>query len=351
MIGASESIRCTKPECGISTSGLCADGHEPTDACPFLVRSSDEGQNEDPGAANLGGEETAEENQIQLPSGEALDVQTVDEFLRWRPATFVTIVGERASGKTTLICAIYDRFLRGPFGGLVFAGSRTLISLERRSHLSRAESGASQPDTPHTSLAEGLRFFHFAVARADRMDVRTDLMLSDRAGERYREARGKSDVVPSLVEVVKADVLVLLLDGGRIADPVERAEGMQSVRQTLRAFLDGGGLTTESLVQVVTTKLDLLACHPERDQLERYLSSFKQGLDSDFAPRLANLSFWEIAARDPKGTLEPAFGVDKLLASWVSLRRRAGIGLFRSSVVLENEFERLLLRTPMEIVP
>ncbi len=352
MTAITNEVRCSKSECEVAASGLCAEGHTPVRSCPFYGRSPatddlDVLDEEQEGTDEF--ESEPEEEQIALPTGEALTLDDVDEFLRWRPATFVTIVGDRESGKTTLICAIYDRFLKGPFAGYIFAGSRTLVALEKRSHYARAESGRAHPDTPRTSIAEGLQFLHFAVVRADRIHVRTDLMLSDRAGEVYRQARDNSALVGELIEVEKGDRLVLLLDGGRVADPVERAGAMQAVRQTLRAFLDGGAAGKASIVQVVTTKVDLLAHHTAKADIDRQLSVFRQRLVADFAPRLGDLSFWEIAARDPRGDFPPAYGVDALLADWVA--PRSAIVAYEERVTpLQSEFDRLLLRTPMEAV-
>lgn len=351
MTEGASAVRCGKPGCEVARTGLCGEGHDPARSCPFYGQEpSAELDAEHLEGVDAAEGEPAEEDRIPLPKGEALVPLEVDEFLRWRPATFVTIVGDRESGKTTLICALYDRFLKGPFADLLFAGSRTLIALEKRSHLARVESGLSQPDTPHTSISEGLRFFHFAVATAIRVDTRTDLMLSDRAGEAYSRARGNSELVAELIEVIQADRLVLLLDGARVADPIERAGAMQSVRQTLRAFLDGGVLGASSVVQVVTTKIDLLAHHPEKQNIDARLATYRQRLDEDFGPRLAGLSYWDTAARDPTGGFAPAHGLDALVTEWVT-QRPAAVARVKPSTPLRSEFDRLLLRTPMEVVP
>lgn len=287
---------------------------------------------------------------VSLPSGETLSPPDVDEFLRWRSAKFVTIVGDRASGKTTLICAIYDRFTKGPFAGYLFAGSRTLVALEKRSHYARVESGRPHPETPRTSLSEGLRFFHFAVARTNDTDVRIDVMLSDRAGEVYARARGDSTVVGELIEVGKADTLVLLLDGGRVAESSERSGAMQSVRQTLRAYLDGGALGSSSVVQVVTTKIDILARDPGEAEIRRVLLAFQDRLRSDFAARLARFTFSEVAARDPNGQFAPAHGVDVLFADWVGGPPRT-VARAELATPLLGEFDRLLVRTRIRALP
>lgn len=341
-------VRCGKPDCQVAQTGSCAEGHSPLASCPNFGKAVEEDfddyDDDQPDDADGG---AATEVWVPLPSGEALGPEAVERFLLWRPATFVTVVGESYSGKTTLVCALYDRFLRGSFTGLSFVGSRTLVALERRSHYSRVESGRIRPETARTSISEGLSFYHFAVAAVGRPASRVDLLISDRAGEMYRYARDDSTIVANLSEIPRADRLVLLLDGGRVTDAVERADAMQSARQTLRVFLDNGALGKNSNVQVVTTKIDLIARAADQAQLTEALRLFKERLRADFGPRLRTLTFWEIAARDPTGTLNPAHGLDALIADWVT--PCAGpVCRVSSSTQLRSEFDRLLVRTPLE---
>jgi Double-GTPase 2 len=351
MAEANQHVRCSKLSCELARTGICAEGYDPWESCPYIGKSSAADRRED----YEDGLETVDEpsqpaHRVSLAAGEPLTPDEVDEFLRWRPATFITIVGDRDSGKTTLIYSIYDRFLRGPFSGHCFAGSRTLIGLEKRSHYARAESGRARPDTSRTSISEGLRYFHFAVAPLGRPEARSDLMLSDRAGEVYRQARSNSQLIAELLEVKQSDRLVLLLDGGRVADPAERSGAIQGVRQTLRAFLDAGALGQDSIVQIVTTKIDLLVKHNEKVMVDAQLAAFQRRLIQDFQSRLAELSFWAIAARDPDGAFAPAHGVDRLFAEWTTLRRKL-IARWKPPMPLRSEFDRLLLRTPMQVIP
>ena len=193
---------CRKTDCQVATTGSCAEGHTPLASCPNYgdqpVERSDAYDGElEPSAEGA----TPDVERVGLPSGDALTPDDVDQFLRWRAATFVTVIGDSHSGKTTLICAIYERFLKGCFAGFGFAGSRTLVALERRSHHSRVDSGRVTPETARTSHLEGLRYFHFAMAQDGYPNRRADLLLSDRSGEVYRSARNNSSVVTTLPEL------------------------------------------------------------------------------------------------------------------------------------------------------
>ncbi len=351
MAGEFSSKKCQKTDCQVAKTGSCAEGHAPLESCPYYVDLPQGQSDVYDGELDLAAEgATPDVERVNLPSGDALTPDEVDQFLRWRDATFVTVIGDSNSGKTTLICALYERFLKGPFAGLGFAGSRTLVALERRSHHSRVDSGRVTPETAHTSLLEGLRYFHFAVAPNGQPGKRRDLLLSDRSGEVYRRARNNSTVVGTLPEIPQANRIVLLLDGRRVADPIERNGAIQSTRQTLRVFLDNDALGPASIVQVVTTKFDLIAASPDVQEIGDALAAFRERLLADFAPRLKSLSLHDIAARDPTTTFAPAHGLDTLLIDWASSRSHY-LPPARPPLALNSEFDRLLTRTPLEAPP
>jgi hypothetical protein len=286
--------------------------------------------------------------EVELPSGQSLDPVAVEAFLRKSPARFVTILGDRDSGKTTLICSIYDRFLRGPFAGCLFAGSRSLFDLERWSHPSREASGGVVPETAHTSLDEGLRFFHLAVAKTADPKQRSDLMFSDRAGEFYRSVRNVPERAQELDEVRAADTLVLLLDGKRLAQADEREQALSSVRQIIRLFVDADVLQHRPALQIVTTKLDLVEKSAERSLIAGRTAELKARLSQDYEAKFSKLSFHAISARDPANTLPPAHNVDTLFAEWVEQQSEVALPGHVPDLPLSSQFDRLLNRIRWE---
>lgn len=351
MADESNQTKCRKTDCQVSLTGSCAEGHAPIASCPNYGGQPTELSGAYDGELDAVAEGAAPTvERMRLPGGDALTPDETDQFLRWRDATFVAIVGDSHSGKTTLICALYDRFLKGTFADLGFAGSRTLVALERRSHHARVDSGRATPETAHTSLQDGLRYFHFAVTSNALPARRTDLLLSDRSGEVYKEARNNSSLVGTLPEIPQANRIVLLLDGHRVADPIERNGAIQGARQTLRAFLDNGALDSGSCVHVVTTKYDLIAASHDAPAIVDALTAFRERLIADFSPRLNSLSFYDIAARDPANTFAPAHGLDTLLKDWVRPRPRY-LPPAPPPLALGGEFDLLLIRTPLENQP
>jgi hypothetical protein len=278
---------------------------------------------------------------VKLPRSDLLSVEEADELLRWRPATLVAIVGERKGGKTTLITEIYERFLRGPFADQLFSNSQTLLGFEKKSYPSRADSRAEKPDTARTSMQDGLRFFHLGlVSRSDRH--RSDLLISERAGEAYRNARDRPAESKSLLELSKARTIVFILDGERVVNNKTRAEAFASIRGMIRAFSDAGAISAGAEVQLVTTKFDLLTGDAAVEALSA-LSEFEERLVRSYSGRFASVRHWRTAARDPKGQLEPCWGVPPVLLSWLNPPSPPP-GPAPAIPKLNDEFDRLLLR-------
>src|SRR5689334_12983829 len=121
MEDETNSKKCRKSDCQVAVTGSCAEGHSPLASCPnYADQPADERDVYDGELDATARESPIDVERISLASGEALTSDEVEQFLRWRAATFVTIIGDSDSGKTTLICALYDRFLHGGFGGLQF---------------------------------------------------------------------------------------------------------------------------------------------------------------------------------------------------------------------------------------
>ena len=278
---------------------------------------------------------------MTLPPSSMLSLEEADAMLRWRPASLIAVVGERNGGKTTLVTEIYERFLRGSFASLLFAQSLSLLGFERKSFQSRAESGAELPDTPRTSKQDGLRMFHLAVADEAHLS-RTDLLVSERAGEVYREIRDQPARAAELLEVKKAATVALVIDGQRVLDDRRRAEVLASVRNVLRALADGGMIASGAQVQLVTTKCDLLDADVAAAAADA-LGEFEQRMADAYAGRFGAIEAFRTAARDPRGVVEPARGLAPLLRSWLRTRPEAVIEA-PPVPALTDEFDRLLLR-------
>jgi hypothetical protein len=128
-----------------------------------------------------------------------------------RGTTVVLLMGEVATGKTTLLCELWTRFLlAGHIGDLCLAGSRTALAFEERSYLSRMRSQAAQPDTARSQV-ESDGFLHIRAKRDDNEPV--ELLLSDVSGEHFERVREGTALVDELPWVARVDRFAVFVDG------------------------------------------------------------------------------------------------------------------------------------------
>ncbi|WP_205945785.1 hypothetical protein [Erwinia sp. JH02] len=284
----------------------------------------------------------ADQNQgwTTLPPSEMLSLEDADQFLRWRAAAIIAVVGERNGGKTTLVTEIYGRFLRGPFADACFCHSLSLLGFEKKSFQTRAESGALFPDTPRTSAQDGLRFFHLALFN-DSDSQRRDLLISERAGEVYREVRDKPDRAIEMTEIRKATVIAFIIDGERVAAARKRAEIFASVRDTIRALVETESIAKHTKIQLVATKCDLLE-DSSREDARNALSDFEQTVITMLAGKF-NVETFRTSARDPNSGPNSSSSLALLLKSW--LKPVPPVAFENPKIpALSNEFDLLLLR-------
>lgn len=284
----------------------------------------------------------AEEVWEPLPSTRLFDVTGAETFLRKAPAAIVAIIGERGSGKTTLVSTVYERFLREPFGGYLFAQSRTLTGFEQRLFTSRLASGRTKPATPRTSAQDPLNFFHLAVARENAPHVHINLLLSERAGELYRLVRDDPAKALQLPEITKADHIVVVIDGRRLIDAKYAAETAAETRGLLRALADSGAVPSTAFVQVVTTKMDLFAGRGKA-VARAALKELQDALTKAFANRFAGFQHFEITARDPRAKVVVGSGTERLLDLWTADRPRR-VQAKPVMPTLTTQFDRLALK-------
>lgn len=280
----------------------------------------------------------------ELPAAGLLSVQDADALLRWRAASVIAIVGERNGGKTTLVTEIYTQFLRGAFADLWFSHSLSLLGFEKKCFQSRAESGAEHPDTPRTSAQEGLSFFHLQLVDPVRLEHKTDLLISERAGENYRDVRERPHLAEQLLEIQKAAVIALIIDGERVANARQRAGVFASVRNIAQALVHSGAVKADTVIQLVTTKYDLM--EGEATGARDALTEFEATLVRLFGDRFSVVSF-RTAARDPHGVIAPATGLAPLLRSWLAPRETRVENAVQLPELV-SEFDKMLLRRTMQ---
>jgi len=301
---------CSLEGCPANTGGECLEGHAKIDYCPNFIAATDEEDQATPAVASA----PLELPHIELWSGDALLPEEANEIVAQGHSTTVLLAGEADSGKTTLLAALFERYLDGPYAGFRFRESRTLGALEQRCFLARVASGRTTPTTKRTALTDQPRLIHLQLQRE--ADGRFhDLLAVDVAGERFTAARNNNEAWSAISVMNSVDKVAFLLDGARVADPALRQETISGIRQLMRSAVETSSVPVE-IAHVTVTKWDLVAragddaVRAADEALSRYGDIL--GRDPD--------SFVKTAARSESEAIAAGLGLNSVLEQWLGAR-------------------------------
>lgn len=309
---------CRRAGCQVSTSGICALGNDPVESCAEY--EADE-VGLDLGEDGAGLEAEPSENPIEakpkLHPSELLNREALWRMRKAVETTTVSLVGDVKAGKTTLIAALYSSFCKGPFAGYQFRSSRTLTAFARRHHRALERSREPLPVTDRTSRQDGVGFFHLNVVGAS---GRRHLLIADRSGEDFRDARRDTSLIPNLWELEMADRVCFILDAGKLAKPESRAGYMRKFKQQIWALLDNGAISDSAILEVLSTKLDKLAPKPGKVPVVNELEEFEDTIVQEFAAAGHAIAVRRICAL-PRSNFEVGLiGLDELFKAWLEPR-------------------------------
>lgn len=251
---------------------------------------------------------------VDLPHGRGLSVAEASAITREAFSSVVLFAGTAKSGKTTLLATVYLLFQRAPFAGYLFAGSETLVGFEERTYLARVASRRGTPTTERTVRSELL---HLRVRRDVPLGPVRDLLFCDFSGEDFREAKDSSEACASLPVMRRADYLVLLVDGEKLATADSRRRAKNDPVTLLRNCLDSGVLPPSRAVDVLVTKWDLIEAAADRDDIVRFVDHMEKEIERQFQARLATLRMARVAAHPTSGAgLGLGYGLEALFYAW-----------------------------------
>lgn len=252
---------------------------------------------------------------VELFPGTELSAEDADVItLQW-PAKLVVFAGAEASGKTTVIASIYERLSQGSLTGFRFAGSRSLLGFEQICHLNRLASGAPRSDTPRTVPTDRAAYYHIAV-RGEGERSRRHILLSAVSGELYWLARNSREDCRRLTYLHRADVVVILIDGARIAVPEQRSNAQADASGILESFLDANMLSPSCRVGFVFSKLDRILAAGQ--SATAFMKTTQDKFESRFGDRVQDLTFKQIAARPDASAAGLNDGLDDAFGSWIA---------------------------------
>ena len=235
--------------------------------------------------------------------------------LRW-PTQLIVVAGAEGSGKTTLLAALYEHLGRGSFAGFDFAGSRSLLGFEKICHSNRVVSGGSRPSTERTIPSDEAAYYHLALRETAGDRRRRQVLLSALSGELYRWARNSREECEKLTVLRRANAIVVLVDGERLAFLEQRVSAHADAAGILDAFLDARMVPSNSQVEFVFSKLDRI--REAGDSALAFLKQTQEKLEAKFRSRVPQLFFREIAARPvpPNEEEDLSNGLASAFATW-----------------------------------
>jgi hypothetical protein len=251
-----------------------------------------------------------------IKSGHAMNVEDIARVCRKRFTPIIFMAGEIGSGKTTLIASLHDAFFIGPVSGYRFAGSRTLLAFEERSFESRAKSEGVVPQTPRTRYESGQQYFHIRIQEEHDSSFRNyDILFADMSGEFYERSIQRSAETRLLNDMTRAQCLLVLLDGEKLANPSQRQKVRSDALTFLRRCMEQKVLTDETEVQVLISKWDEVDKLPE--QMQKDVLQF---VELQVNPKALGrpVTVERIASRPGLGSSDPKlFGVKELFPGWI----------------------------------
>ena len=322
-------IQCSNPDCKIAETGKCVEGLDPN-ACGNYgkpLRLVVEGSQD----LSTGPE------MVALPGADRLNPAEVRTLLRQNISRVIALVGPHDAGKTSLIASLYDQLQVGPLGTYFFRGSRTLHAFEQACHDARA---ASLRGTPHSERSKRgeVRFYHLGLVN-QQISLPFNLILGDRAGEEYREVGDDVAAAADFIEVARADVITVLIDGQRLASNAQRHNVRNELLLIVQALVDSDLLATRNHLAIVLTKLDAVRSSTNEARVDRDLVEDVEKVRGIFSTHLGSIEVFRVAASPKEPGIQRGTGVAELLAFWLAEGQTV-----KSDAVISNRHPRVIAR-------
>lgn len=293
--------------------------------------------------AEAGPAEASSASEVELPHGDALTLRDSCEITHARETSLVVVAGSPASGKTTLVASLMHCFQRGPFADFLYAGSATCIGFDRRCHRSRTRSRAARADTKRTTYQDQRRLLHLKLRHKSLTTPARDVLFTDISGEEYEEIRHSVDACRAFDLFSRADWIVVLIDGQRLANVSERQAARFEAIQLLHCMVDAGQLHAESRLDVLIAKEDLMSGKVAKE----FATVTENEVQAKFVGKVGVCRLQRIAARPARFTeeYELGHGLKALLPAWLTRRvPRIDFAKRPDLAGLESEFDKFLER-------
>jgi hypothetical protein len=259
------AVACKKADCTIAATGKCLEAHPTPQECPFYIKESDVQENEpdlpdvepnpEPDVAEADGSRS-------FHAGLELGFDEAQELARSRYVHLVGILGATNAGKTCLLVSIYLMAVNRMLATFRFAGSRTLLGFEHRARGLRKWAQGQLPDefADHTRLGDprSPSFVHIALDEESDSSKRRELLLTDLPGEWTTDLINRAENASRFHFLVRADALVITLDGPRLVAPETRQQEIMQAENLLQRLAQAVKLPPTIRIVLLVSKCDEL---------------------------------------------------------------------------------------------
>ena len=317
MDGETDDRVCTNVQCRFAETSQCVEGND-IDECPHLEARKAT-------APEGGGDTTSPDSppqqnvdeSVSLGSEDYLSIPEASLLLKARYAPIIAFLGPAGAGKTSLIAEVYDAFQYRAYQSLAFAGSRTLMAFERICHKVRAASRAHTPTQDRSAIRKDPFFFHLAI-RVDNTGRQIDILLADRSGETYRAIADTPTIAAECLELRRAAMLNILVDGARLCEPAQRTSVLTECNQALQTLAMSDSLAQDVSINLVLTKLDLVDDHENKTRAHGHFESLRDRIFARYDGSVAHIDSFKIAACPQNNKHPKGYGVEALVKSWIT---------------------------------
>lgn len=325
MDGESESLICTNADCNFADTGKCVEGNDISE-CTYLERTdqvSSALEEEEPF------EEPTDSQIVWLGNDGPLSLSEASALMKSAHTPVVAFLGPVAAGKTSLIAEVYDAFQYSQYERLAFAGSLTLTAFEQISHAVRAASRTHVPAPDRTDISSDPSLYHLRI-RSDQRPV--NILMADRSGETYRQLSDTPSIGRDLLELRRADILNVLIDGETLCDGATRANAIAQCAQSLQALALTDTLMPEAEINLILTKLDKVDSDENAADAHHSFDSLPGRIEQQCQGKLRQITTHKIAACPHNLLYKKGYGVEALVTAW--LRSKPIQGVYSQTTLL-----------------
>ena len=252
---------------------------------------------------------------------ELVDVSRYYEFCARQKTDVIYLLGDSECGKTTFEAVLYGLFCDGVNQDILFAGSRTLTAFERRRQAVAAvgdevKQEAIMPRTRRSRVSNTSIFLHMEICKAEDMERKKHILLSDIPGEDYEGCSKDQDMIEQKLPLIEnATHIVVVIEAGKLMNLKTRNFAVMRANHFLMRLKNSGRYHEKVCVDIVVSKCDTIPTdvdkrsfvnticeqiNPYGFQMEFFWIESMSGLSPKFSKSTDIMSFFKYLVEDHK---------------------------------------------------